>query len=333
MTAERTSRGHQTQRALSQDDVVNYLEGAHDGILIVDDEGFICYANAAARTMLGRESDEEVIGGLFGRPLAVAGYQRLEIYAPSGPLPIDVRVSPVQRGKQMGWVLSMRPGDEMAGDSIAITYHELRNQLTAMTAAVETLHLDWETMGVERRQSYLQLMQRKIERMALTMDGYLQAARAREGMFTRREEVVSVLDVVLDYVHVLGPLAREVEIEIEDEVTVTAGVDHVQSIIDNFVGNAFKYAGGSVTISATSRDDWTSIEVSDRGPGVPSERQSTLFDRFVRVDNVSTVNGTGLGLWIARSIAEAYGGSTGYAEREGGGSTFWALLPSAAASA
>jgi len=100
----------------------------------------------------------------------------------------------------------------------------------------------------------------------------------------------------------------------------------------NLVSNAIAYtpAGGTVTLSLNLRPDgWVRVCVADTGIGISSEDLPHIFDRFWRVDRARTrkAGGSGLGLSIARSIAEAHGGTLEVESELGKGSTFEVLLP------
>jgi signal transduction histidine kinase len=100
-------------------------------------------------------------------------------------------------------------------------------------------------------------------------------------------------------------------------------------VLTNLLDNAVKYspAGGEVEVEAVSEDGQISVEVRDRGPGIAPEHRSLIFEKFGRVSGDQSKPGTGLGLFIARSIAEAHGGSLDVHERPGSGTVFSLAIP------
>jgi signal transduction histidine kinase len=101
-------------------------------------------------------------------------------------------------------------------------------------------------------------------------------------------------------------------------------------VLGNLIENAVKYSpeGGEVRVSAAAANGAVQISVRDTGPGIPREQQSRIFEKFGRVDVPGASKpGTGLGLFIARSIAEAHGGSLGVSSGTEPGSTFTLTLP------
>jgi two-component system OmpR family sensor kinase len=105
--------------------------------------------------------------------------------------------------------------------------------------------------------------------------------------------------------------------------------ERLRQVIQNLVDNAVKYssAGGRVRVSATTDDGHVLIDVADEGPGIAPEDQELIFEKFGRSSGGETKPGTGLGLFIARSIAEAHGGSLDVESVPARGSVFRLELP------
>ena len=105
--------------------------------------------------------------------------------------------------------------------------------------------------------------------------------------------------------------------------------DRLRQVLGNLLDNAVKYSppGGEVEVEALAENGRISVEVRDRGPGIASEHHALIFEKFGRVRGEHAKPGTGLGLFIARSIAEAHGGSLEVRRREGEGTAFALELP------
>jgi signal transduction histidine kinase len=114
-----------------------------------------------------------------------------------------------------------------------------------------------------------------------------------------------------------------------DPLVVWADPDRVLQVLNNLVSNAFKFTNkGSVGVSVESIGTHVRITVSDTGSGIPREDQSKLFNKFMRSrSNTKGVKGTGLGLFISRSLIEAQGGEISVGENKGGGTLFAFTLP------
>jgi signal transduction histidine kinase len=102
----------------------------------------------------------------------------------------------------------------------------------------------------------------------------------------------------------------------------------VDQVITNLISNAVKYGGGrDVQLDVLRTGEMARLTVSDRGAGIPPEDRHRIFGRFERGSTVGHVGGLGLGLWIAKEIVTAHGGSIGVTSTPGLGSTFTVDLP------
>ena len=125
---------------------------------------------------------------------------------------------------------------------------------------------------------------------------------------------------------------QKVRLGHEDQALVQGDADRLKQLLLNLVSNAIAYTpeGGTITLSLNLRPDgWVRVCVADTGIGISSENLPHIFDRFWRVDRARTrkAGGSGLGLSIAKSIAEAHGGTLEVESELGKGSTFEVLLP------
>ena len=102
----------------------------------------------------------------------------------------------------------------------------------------------------------------------------------------------------------------------------------IGQVISNLLANAYKYASGARLVVQLTRDgDEAVLEVSDRGPGIPADQLERVFDRFERASAPATAAGMGLGLYVAREIVIAHGGTIDASNRDGGGAIIAVRLP------
>ena len=219
----------------------------------------------------------------------------------------------------------------LRADFVSLVSHELRSPMSAVIGAARTLQGRWRELTPEQRESFLALISDETSRLARLIDDVLDTSRIEAGTFSFTFSDVD-----------LGELLRDVIAAAEfaqDEVELTADVgalprvrgdrERLRQVIQNLVDNAVKYssAGGRVRVSATADDGHVLIDVADQGPGIPPEDRELIFQKFGRSSSGTAKPGSGLGLFIARSIAEAHGGTLGVDSVPARGSVFRLDLP------
>ena len=109
----------------------------------------------------------------------------------------------------------------------------------------------------------------------------------------------------------------------------------MEQVLTNLLSNAVKYSSAPAPIEVVGDADeaWVRLSVRDRGIGIPPEEHGKLFERFFRASTATGIEGTGIGLHVARTIARLHGGDVDARPREGGGSTFVVSLPREGAAA
>jgi signal transduction histidine kinase len=222
----------------------------------------------------------------------------------------------------------------LRADFVSLVSHELRSPMASVIGSARTLQLRWRELTAEQRESFLALIAHETSRLADLISDVLDTSRIEAGTFSYSFEDVDLGALIRD-----SAAAAE---QIQDEVPVRAVVreplppvrgdrDRLRQVLINLIDNAVKYSkpGEEVVVEAQSANGRILIDVSDRGPGVPAQHQKVIFEKFGRIQSGGTAKpGTGLGLFIARSIAEAHGGSLAvrsHPEQEG--ATFTLSLP------
>ena len=232
-------------------------------------------------------------------------------------------------------VEELRRLSALRADFVSLVSHELRAPMASVVGSSQTLRQRWRELTPDQRESFLALISSETERLAALVGDVLDTSRIEAGTFTYRFGDVDIGALVRDAV-------AGVEL-MQDEVSVTADVlgelphvrgdrDRLQQVLTNLLDNAIKYspAGEEVSVSAYRENSRVHIEVADRGPGVPADQRGLIFEKFGRGATAGSPGtpGTGLGLFIARSIAHAHGGSLELVSRHGdGGATFVLTLP------
>ncbi len=223
--------------------------------------------------------------------------------------------------------------DAQRRDHIAMLVHDLRHPLSSMGLLAELLEA--EDMTAIERQGALAQMRGLCSEMARLVDGVLAASRLEAGVFSVEPRSVPVEAIVKPMLAVFTPVAmrRRIALAFEGplELVVHADPQKLRQALDNLVANALKFAprGGKVRLRVW-RDSAASVfSIADSGPGVAEAERDTIFDRYKQGSRGRAAGGAGLGLAIARGIAEAHHGSISVTSGDLGGAEFRLVLPDA----
>jgi two-component system OmpR family sensor kinase len=213
-------------------------------------------------------------------------------------------------------------------DFVADASHELRTPLTSILANLELLEAEVEGEPREIAGSAL----RSSRRMRRLVADLLLLARADAGREAPRGPV-DLAVVAREAASEANAVASEhtLSLDVPAPVTVQGSSDDLHRMLLNLIENAYVHtpAGTPVTVAVHDRDGSATVEVSDRGPGVPAELGERVFDRFARAagDTSPAGGGSGLGLAIVRAVAEAHGGGVVLEPATGGGARFVVTMP------
>jgi heavy metal sensor kinase len=212
--------------------------------------------------------------------------------------------------------------------------HELRTPLTVIKGDVSL------ALGRPRdAETYRQILvevDEEVDHMGRLVDRLLALARADADGLSLQRRWTDLTALLADLVEQARPMAEgkglDLVAQIAPTLTATVDPDAVTQIVLNLLDNAIKYTpAGRVRLSAhrASPGGKVRISISDGGPGIPAEHLPHIFDRFYRVDRARSreLGGAGLGLAIARELAQAHGGEITVHSVPGEGSTFTVHLP------
>ena len=202
----------------------------------------------------------------------------------------------------------------LRADFVSVVSHELRSPMAAVIGAARTLQGRWRELSADQRQSFLALIGDETSRLANLISDVLDTSRIEAGTFSFTFSDVDLAELLRDVV-AAAELAQD-EVRLNTEVSaalprVRGDRERLRQVIQNLIDNAVKYsaAGGEVRVSAATYDGRIRVDVQDHGPGIPLEDQKLIFEKFGRsTAGGGAKPGSGLGLFIARSIVEAHGG-------------------------
>jgi signal transduction histidine kinase len=230
-------------------------------------------------------------------------------------------------------VEELRRLSALRADFVSLVSHELRSPMASLIGSAQTLRERWRELGAEQRESFLGLIAHETSRLSALVEHVLDTSRIEAGTFTYTFGEVDIAGLVRaaaaaaesgqDEVAVRADVAGELP-------TVRGDAERLRQVLSNLIDNAVKYSpeGGEVRVTTRAQNGRMFVAVSDRGPGIPSEQQRLIFEKFGRAKlGDKTKPGTGLGLYIARSIAEAHGGGIAVESTPNHGATFTLTLP------
>jgi PAS domain S-box-containing protein len=327
------------------------LANIADGIVAVDREERIVLWNAMAEQItgvpaseaLGRRVPEVLQRDLAGDSDQPAGERPVRIFRGGKEvwlsLTYAVMLDPAETvaGRVFAFrdVSNERMVEQMKSDFVATVSHELRTPLTSIYGFAETLMRADVEFSESERTTFLGYIASESERLIRIVDDLLNVARLEAGalgLALASTDVGEVARESLAHVDEHGSNSHSFSVEVEPgALFVRADREKLTQIFDNLVDNAVKFSpeGGAITIVARRRTDTAEISIIDEGLGISRADQQRIFRKFYRTEDVARagVQGTGLGLFLARGLVVAMGGRIWVDSQEGQGSSFTFELP------
>jgi two-component system phosphate regulon sensor histidine kinase PhoR len=319
------------------------LGASEVGFVFVDRQGTIGYVTELAARLLGLEvlpkglpvkvledmiaarTDDDVTGILDrGGPLRIAGEPRRflavhigEVHGESGILAgrlISIRDETSQRELELA-------REEFLG----VAAHELKNPLAALQLQAE-LGLRGEAT---KRAEALDKIRRKSHELTQLVERLLDVTRADLGRLVTELVPVDLGELAADVAEGFAGGAAEVRVSPEEGARVVGDPTRIRQVVTNLLSNAVRYAGdrGPIDLEVRRAGDEVRVAVRDRGPGIAEAERARIFERFGQGRTGKRGPGLGIGLYLARRIAEEHGGRLELATEVGKGSTFTLVLP------
>lgn len=224
--------------------------------------------------------------------------------------------------------------DQLRNDFVSTISHELRTPLTGIKGFSETLLSYWGRLDDTKRIEMVRKVNAASNRLERLVQDLLFISRIESGVLPLRSLATPLAPLVQGAVQEVEGKYRGQEIQVRpppEALTVLADSDRVQQILVNLLDNAAKYSpeGRPIRVRWVREHGRARVYVVDRGPGIDLDDFARLFTRFGKLDRTPRVGhgGTGLGLYISKSLVEAMGGSITVRSRPGWGSIFTFTLP------
>lgn len=307
-----------------------------DGIVAVDHRGIIRSCNPAAEAMFGRSAGE-LVGTPFGFPVVVHETSEIDLLAPGrSPQVVEMRVTATTWQGERIHVAALRDVTrrkeaehdlesalERQTTIVAVAAHELRTPVAEIKLLVHLLRDHLSGNGDQHGVEMVNQVINRVEGLQALMRKLLTASRIDAEESRSYPKPVAVLALVLERIADCGHKAQDVQVSCSPDLVAFVDRQDFYEMLTIYLENAFLHGRPPIEVRATEWSGRAELRVRDSGPGVPAEFVPHLFERYSREPNAGReVEGTGLGLWIVRSLAEANGGSAWYEPDEGGGACF-----------
>ena len=224
--------------------------------------------------------------------------------------------------------------NDLKTEFVSVVAHDLKTPLTVAIGYTEYLRDQWGVMAEGERRKLVDNVQRSLDRLASLVSSVMEMTRLEGGSSPADTRPFDLGELVRSIVGDIGSTVhpRRCDVEIRDPLPlVVADRDAMERVVTNLVSNALKYSHPDEPV-VVEVDRWGSdmrVAVRDRGRGIAPSDQGKLFQRFSRLPSTDgpRPEGTGLGLYICRSLVEAWGGSIWVESVVGQGSTFAFTVP------
>jgi signal transduction histidine kinase len=342
------------------------LEGTIDGVVVLDPLGRISFVNQALLDAWG-VPDATAVGRLLEEFVQVTGDQsnlaqvlttagargwwRGELCrrgADPGRGFWDVTLTVVD-GAALGSrhaaggplvgifrdVSEKRALEQQRADLLSMITHDIKAPLTVILGYTELLgDADPPPAGTVLLET-LSRIRESGEQIHLLVSNFLELSRIEAGRLFLDRRPLDLADLVAHVVDQYSARARRKGVSVAltqgSLPSVTADGPQIERVVVNLLANAIKYtpSGGGIAVTTSREEDRVAIAVRDTGPGIAAEEMPHIFEKYRRARDARRVEGTGLGLFIAKTIIEAHGGAIRVESTPGVGSVFTVLLPAA----
>lgn len=235
--------------------------------------------------------------------------------------------------------------NRMKTEFISIASHQLRTPLSVFKWTLDLIMRDMDDAqkrAIIKQEEFDRLvgaLSDSTERMARMVNALLDVSRIEAGTIVFDTQVFSIADLTRQEVENFKEISEGMKVKIVfDEPgqirSVKADKLRTVMVIQNLIDNAMRYTPGEGVITVRVENEGEGLvkwSVADQGMGIPDGEKKRIFGKFFRAGNVTRekIMGSGIGLYIAKSIIEKSGGKIGFESHEGKGSTFWFTLPAA----
>ena len=230
-------------------------------------------------------------------------------------------------------ILQQKTVEELKEDFTHNITHELKTPIAVAYAANDAL-LNFPSDTPEKRKDYHLIVQEQLKHLGGLVEQILSMSRKQNKNFRLSYEMIELRPMIENIIHrqqLKSNCHADIRLNMEEDILIRADRTHLSNMISNLSDNAEKYSEGKaeIYIKCQATETTCQIIVTDKGIGIPLDKQPYLFNKFYRVPtgNRHDVKGYGLGLYYVKTMAELHGGSIHVESSPGIGSTFTLEIP------
>jgi len=217
-----------------------------------------------------------------------------------------------------------------------ILIHQLSAPLTNLSWAIEVLSSGGIGKIEGNQMAYLKILKENIQRMREMTQDLITISKIEEKTLFIKKEKISLVKIIQDFIFKFQPSISNLKLKLkfdfpENLPEIFTDPNLIKIVIENLLDNAIRYnkEGGEIKIFLGQKEKNIYFEIKDEGIGILKEDQKFIFQKFFRAKNVISQQpyGSGLGLYITKSILKELAGKISFKSEEGKGSIFWFTLP------
>ena len=339
------------------------LMGILNGVVVCDNNDCVVLTNASAEKILSASQDvllnipihqytdsngfcpfKEKIEEFKDIPLDSILKNPPEYTVNIGDKVIKCVISPMfmQNDEYVGYIMVLTDitreteVNNMKNQFISNVSHELRTPVTVLRTYLDTLNTMSDELDDETKKEFIATADKEVARLHRMVNDILDVSRLESPDVEVEKEVEDIVPVLQDTISSMQVLANEKSVNIDfekicDIPQIPFNKSTIERVFNNLLSNAVKYSpeNAKIFVKINLTGDFVDISVTDQGPGIEAKHLPKLFDRFYRAENnVHTVKGTGLGLYLVKTTVEKHHGGQVYVNSTVGvGSTFGIKLP------
>jgi PAS domain S-box-containing protein len=347
------------------------VESITDGVIMIDEDFKVLVANPAALSIINPAGSDAYPNIKVLQEILDLDFRQLKGRLGNGEEDFGTKETVIRdhtykalvsliKGKEKGfagWVVSLRDIteerklDNLKSEFISVVSHELRTPLTCIKSAVDLLLTQKPGEINETQSNFLSIASRNVDRLARTINDFLDISKMEAGKMNLRLEKVNLEQIIEAAISTFTLNAEKKSIRLRKAVSsdlpqMLGDPDKLTQVVTNLLSNAIKYTpgGGEICIEATlinkskspipvilslPHEDFIKVNVADTGPGIPPDELERVFDKFHQVEKslTRTEPGTGLGLPICKKLVEAHEGRIWVESMPNQGSRFMFVLP------